>query len=101
MAAAMLPTPQELTQLGYSMAKLVDGQQYWFSLKKPAQLHWDVPPELVAALRRMRAEEEARAGAAAERGEDGEGFFTAAIATAAAGAGAPTLSGGSAMAATP
>jgi hypothetical protein len=98
-AAVMLPTPQELTQLGYSMAKLVDGQQYWFSLKKPAQLHWDVPPELVAALRRLRAEEEARAGAAAERGEDGEGFFTAAIATAAAGA--PTLSGGSAMAATP
>ena len=33
--------------------------------------------------------------------QDGEGFFTAAIATAAAGAGAPTLSGGSAMAATP
>ena len=76
-SASMMPTPEELTQLRWGSSKLVDGQEYWFHLNKPAELYWTVPPELVAALRRLRAEAKAKAMVAAAGGVDGEGFFVA------------------------
>jgi Ca2+-binding EF-hand superfamily protein len=73
----ILPTVEELTQLRWGTSQLVDGQHYWFDLTKPAELHWMVPPDLVAAVRRLRAEAQAKAAVAAAVGADGEGFYIA------------------------
>jgi hypothetical protein len=73
----ILPTLEELTQLNWGTSQLVDGQRYWFNLSKPAELHWTVPPDLLASVRRLRAEVHAKAAVAAAVGEDGEGFYIA------------------------
>lgn len=73
----VMPTPEELTQLSWGSSKLIDGQQYWFSFSKPADLHWTIPPELAAALRRLRAEVDAKEAGAAATAPGGEEFYIA------------------------
>jgi hypothetical protein len=62
--ATISPMLDELTQLNWGTSTLVDGQRYWFDIRKPAELHWTVPLELAGALRRLRAELHAKASVA-------------------------------------
>ena len=71
------PTLDEVTQLGWGTSKLVDGQQYWFDIRNPAELHWIVPLELAASLRRLRAERHRKASVAAGIDAMGTGFQVA------------------------